>query len=207
MQKASPIVVAKIEKLVKEGYADVAEVQRYLEQFVKAEFKGHLPEKTNRAFYPTSTDIRNHMHKARLGLQFSKLDQVNLKELVARWKSEKLNEKFFVSSCSVQQSQDDLNTSKPLLWVHQMAWQQELLIKYGNYISLIDATYKTMRYELPLFFVCVRTNVGYCVVADFVVQSKCAVSIKEALMIFRSWNPEWNPPYFMSDFQRPRSQH
>ena len=75
-----------------------------------------------------------------------------------------------------------------------------MLIKYGNYISFIDATYKTMRYELPLFFVCIRTNVGYCVVADFVVQSECAVSIKEALMILRSWNPEWNSPYFMSDF-------
>ena len=115
-------------------------------------------------------------------------------------KSEKLNEKFFFIPCSVQQSQDDLNTNEPLLWVHQMAWQQELLIKYGNYISPIDATYKTMRFELPLFFVCVRTNVGYCVVADFVVQSECAVSIKEALMILRSWNPEWNSPYFMSDF-------
>ncbi|XP_065894780.1 uncharacterized protein [Dysidea avara] len=57
-----------------------------------------------------------------------------------------------------------------------------------------------MRYELPLFFVCVRTNVGYCVVADFIVQSECAVSIKEALLVLRSWNLEWNPPFFMSDF-------
>jgi len=40
-------------------------------EFVKAEFKDHLPEKANCAFYPTSTDIRNHMYKARLGLQFS----------------------------------------------------------------------------------------------------------------------------------------
>ena len=200
VQKVSPVVAAKIEELVKEGYSDVAEVQRYLEQFVKAEFRDQLPDKTNRAYYPTPTDIRNHMYKARLGLQFSKLDQVNLQELVARWRNEKQNEKFFFRPCSDQQSQDDPNASESLLWVHQVAWQQELLIRYGNYISLIDATYKTMRYELPLFFVCVRTNVGYCVVADFIVQSECAVSIKEALLVLRSWNPEWNPPFFMSDF-------
>ena len=57
-----------------------------------------------------------------------------------------------------------------------------------------------MRYELPLFFVCVRTNVGYCVVADFIVQSECAVSIKEALLVLRSWNPECNLQLFMSNF-------
>ena len=31
VQKVSPVVAAKIEELVKEGYSDVAEVQRYLE--------------------------------------------------------------------------------------------------------------------------------------------------------------------------------
>ena len=130
---------------MKEGYSDVAEVQCYLDQFVKAEFRDQLPDKTNRTYYPTPTDIRNHMYKARLGLQFSKLDQVNLQELVARWRNEKQNEKFFFRPCSDQQSQDDPNSSESLLWVHQVAWQQELLIRYGNYISLIDATYKTTR--------------------------------------------------------------
>ena len=83
-----------------------------------------------------------------------------------------------------------------LLWVHQMPWQRELMTKYENFICLIDATYKTTRYELPLFFICVRNNAGYCVVADFIVKSECAVSIKEALLILRLWNPEWNPPFF-----------
>ena len=141
------------------------------------------------------------MHKARLGLQFSKMDQVNLQEIINRWQSEKRNEKFFFRSCK-NQPQVDGNppVNEALLWVHQTSWQQDLMAKYGNHISLIDATYKTTRYELPLFFVCVRTNVGYCVVADFIVQTESAVSIKEALSILRSWNPDWNPPFFMSDF-------
>ena len=38
--------------------------------------------------------------------------------------------------------------------------------KIWQSLSLIDVTYKTTRYEIPLFFV--STNVGYCVIADFI---------------------------------------
>ena len=41
---------------------------------------------------------------------------------------------------------------QPLLWVHQTTWQKQLLARYGNTISLINATYKTTKYELALFF-------------------------------------------------------
>ena len=37
---------------------------------------------------------------------------------------------------------------------------------------MIDAMYKTTKYDLALFFICVKTNVGYSVVAGFVVQSE-----------------------------------
>ncbi len=54
------------------------------------------------------------------------------------------------------------------------------MVKYGNTISLMDATYKTTKYELALFFVAVKTNVGYTAVADFVLQSETAEQIREA---------------------------
>ncbi len=41
--------------------------------------------------------------------------------------------------------------TQTLLWVHQEKWQKDLLVKYGNTITLIDATYKTTRYDLALF--------------------------------------------------------
>ena len=50
------------------------------------------------------------------------------------------------------------------------------------------------------FFVTVKTNVGYTPIADFVVQSESGDQIKEALKVITSWNPEWNPPYFMTDY-------
>ena len=64
----------------------------------------------------------------------------------------------------------------------------------------MDATYKTTRYELPLFFVSVRTNVGYSVVAEFVIQHEKAEDIAEALNFLKEWNPRWCPKYFMSDY-------
>ena len=54
---------------------------------------------------------------------------------------------------------------------------------------MIDATYKTTRYDLALFFIAVRTNVGYIIVAEFVTQSETASEIGEALAILKQWNP------------------
>jgi len=89
----------------------------------------------------------------------------------------------------------DDNCSQTLLVFHQECWQKELLAKYGNTLALLDATYKTTKYDLALFFLCVRTNVGYSVVAEFVTQSETASQICEALQILKSWNPEWNPAF------------
>lgn len=65
---------------------------------------------------------------------------------------------------------------------------------------MLDATYKTSRYDLPLFFLSVPTNVGYSIVASFVVERENKSSIKEALEMLQSWNPSWNPSFFMVDF-------
>lgn len=94
----------------------------------------------------------------------------------------------------------DTNVTQNLLFAHQTAWQRYLISRYGNEIMLVDATYKTMRYELPLFFLVVKTNVNYVVVGSFVTQNETTTSIKEALRIFRDWNPTWQPKFFMTDF-------
>ena len=73
-------------------------------------------------------------------------------------------------------------------------------------MSLLDATYKTMKYELPLFFLCVHTNVGYLVVADFIIQGETAERIQEALDVLKSWNPQWRPNYFMTDYSEAELQ-
>lgn len=100
--------------------------------------------------------------------------------------------------CEVLGSQD--RCSQTFLYVHQTQWQKDLLQRYGNNMSLIDATYKTTRYDLALFFICVRTNVGYSVVAEFITQAETAEHIGEALQQLRTWNPEWKPKFFMTDY-------
>lgn len=74
---------------------------------------------------------------------------------------------------------------------------------YGSDICLFDATYRTTRYALPLFFVCVRTNVCYVVVGVMVVQEETTQAIREGLEIFKSWNMGWKPAHFMVDYSVP----
>ena len=71
-----------------------------------------------------------------------------------------------------------------LLYVHQEAWQRELLKKYGDF-TMIDATYRTTMYDTALFFILVQTNVGYTVEAEFCPQNEGAVEIAERGTLFR----------------------
>lgn len=87
-----------------------------------------------------------------------------------------------------------------MMFVHQASWQKASLKKYGNEICMLDATYKTTRYALPLFFLAVKTNVDNQIVASFIIQDETTDSIKEAIQIIRTWNSEWNPRYFMTHF-------
>lgn len=64
----------------------------------------------------------------------------------------------------------------------------------------MDATYKTTKYSMPLFFICVKTNVSYTVVAEFISQYETSEHIYEALSILKTWNPEWNPEFFLTDY-------
>ena len=78
-----------------------------------------------------------------------------------------------------QEEADDVRvddgTNAGLLFVHQAKRQRRLTS------CLLDATYRTTKYSLPLYFLVVNTNVDYRVVASFVTQSETTDAIKEAL--------------------------
>lgn len=71
--------------------------------------------------------------------------------------------------------------------------------RYGNEIMLLDATYKTMRYEFPLFFLVVKTNVNYTAVGAFITQKETTAAIEGALKIFCAWISKRKPQCFMTD--------
>lgn len=85
------------------------------------------------------------------------------------------------------------------LYVHQTREQQILMRKYGNEICLLDATYKTSRYGLPLFLIAVPTNTSYQVLGHFIISKETTHSIREAITKLAEWNPEWRPSYWMTD--------
>ena len=85
-----------------------------------------------------------------------------------------------------------------LLFVYQSKWQGRLLQKYRNELSFLDATYKTTRYGLPLFFLVVKTNAYYHIVGTFVCKGESTENITEVLNIIKDWNPGWKPLYFMT---------
>lgn len=223
-QQVDPKIIEKIHQLVGIGVTTVNEMRRHIREYVKREmFAGkEMPPATSRRFHPTKKDIMNHIYRATVKQRFSSCDQVNLSKMVRKWVHEYPNDKFYFrpyadvvqqDSTSDLDSEDDIcesdedvdvKVTKPLsrqrmIFVHQAQWQRRLLAKYGNDICLLDATYKTTRYALPLFFLAVRTNVDYQIVGSFVIQDECTDTIKEALAIFKNWNKVWSPKFFMTD--------
>ena len=95
---------------------------------------------------------------------------------------------------------DNSDETSSVVFVHQSRWQRTMMHRYGHPVCLIDATYNTTVYELPLFMLCVLTNVGFVVVATFMLSDEQAASIQAALQVIRRWCPEWKPEYFVSDF-------
>ena len=92
-----------------------------------------------------------------------------------------------------------MNTKQRLLFDHQTENQRRILQRYGNHICLLDATYKTTKDSITLFFLAIKSNVNYQVVVSFAIQDETTVCICEAISIIRSRNGEWKPKLFMVD--------
>ena len=134
-------------------------------------------------------------------LRNSKFDSENVLEMVKLWKQNNPNDLiYFLPKTSKDDidflqnsgtdSDDDIlyevphlgnkRVQAPLLFLHITEAQRELVKCYNNLV-LMDTTYRTCRLMLPTFFLAVKTNVGYSPVATFIVQTKDAASISEAL--------------------------
>ena len=166
---------------MKEGVRDT-EMKQLLKIIVKTEiFKNeNLPEPTYKRFFPRTSTIRSHVIHAKRKLCHSLIGQECLQEKIDQWKTTDKSVKiFFRPKSSIEQdddenSSDDINADDdddhddirlgktkrtPLLFVYQNGWQRRLFSRYGKELTLLDATYRTRRYALPLFFMVVKTNI------------------------------------------------
>ena len=76
--------------------------------------------------------------------------------------------------------QSDLTESK-MIFVCQPNKMQRLYGRYAATLLLLDATYRTTKYSLPLYFLVVQTNVNYEVAAVIVCQEETTEMVTKAL--------------------------
>ena len=207
--KIDPRVTSHVNHLVGEGVYNTHEMKRHINIFVKNLFKdAPLPKATNRRFFPSRNDIRKMIFRQRGKLQRSLIDQENLQIKIDQWQMERPDDLFFFRpSTSIErppnEDEDDpcniVCQEQALLLVYQASWQKKMLHRYGQDTVFLDATYRTTKYALPLFFLCVHTNHGYMVVGTFIMEREDSSSLAEALEKFKEMNPGWNPNNFMID--------
>ena len=87
-----------------------------------------------------------------------------------------------------------------MIFVYQSATMKRMYGMYGKHMILLDATYKTTKYALPLFFLVIQTNVNFQVAAVIVLQEESTAMITKALDIIKKWNPDVLPKYAFVDF-------
>lgn len=141
-------------------------------------------------------DLRGHIARAVSASKYCNDDQESLRRKIEQRSHDSPTSKFFLRT---RDDDKDRKESK-FMFDHQEEWQQRLLLRYGSDLVLMDATYKTTKYAIPLFFICVHTNVGYKVVPEFLCQNEDKECIAEALIIIHGWNPTWRPKCFMVDY-------
>lgn len=188
-QRVNPQITQKIAELVQEGMTNPQEVRKALNNYVRTVLCiENPPDSDDRAYFPAYRDLKNHIYKAKRAMELSKFDQHNLNKKISEWKTSYPDSRHFFrpyislltetklkegTSQGDETDEADCNEfEQSLMWVHQTRWQKDMLSKYGNTMTLIDATYKTTLYDLALFFITVRTNTGYTVAAEFIIQTE-----------------------------------
>ena len=162
-------LVDKIYELVGEGVISVLEMERHLNIFVKKQLFSNQPSPSvgNRRFYPSRTDIRNHMYRAVVRFRHSKIDQENLESKIMEWKAEVPDDNFFfrtyvkeadeipnptpydANEDEVKMTSSSYESHTNLLFVHQSKWQRDILQKL-SYILLSLLLYVHMNSDVKL---------------------------------------------------------
>ena len=101
---------------------------------------------------------------------------------------------FFANSADGDMDNDDC------VMYHQSQWQRHILALYGTIVCLVDCTYNTTVYDMPLLTLGVRTNCGYFYAATALITSESTVHVTNALRHVRDTNPNWHPVVFVCDF-------
>ena len=219
IEPLDPRVREHIKSLVRTGTRRKTEIMSRTMDYVNSSnfFDGSC--RLRRRFKPTSKMINNIIASVKLETKYSKFDQDNLKETLARGILNDGNFKYIPKGSIPQVEEllekleasedwedlDDINInvnteSVKLCFVYQSKEMGRLYRKYGCNLVLLDATHKICKYTIPLYLLVVQTNVNFQVVAVIVVEDESSELLTQALGIVQSWNPDVQPKYAMTDF-------
>ena len=85
-QRVNPQISQQIMELVQEGMTNPQEVRKALNHYVRTVLcTENPPDPDDRAYFPASRDLKNHIYKAKRAFELSKFDQHNLAKKISEW--------------------------------------------------------------------------------------------------------------------------
>jgi hypothetical protein len=187
-----------------------AELKRNTERFITDElFAGRrLPTQFNRRFSLTRQDYALLVCQERSLRARLRCDDERVIEKLSSWQALHADDRFLFRPYSTAPTTDPIvdedrfvigsSGHEGFLFIYQSRWQKRLLNRYGG-LCLLEAASRTAQYPIPLYFLYVRTNADYSVVATMVMQYEDDQTIAQAVRVISEWNPEWKPWSFMVD--------
>ena len=97
-QRIHPLLAQRNSELVAAGITDTSEVRRSLRFYITntlCQELGYQPKQCDRALYPTTTDIHNHVYSAKKAPELSKLDQENSRLKIDKWQAANPEASYF----------------------------------------------------------------------------------------------------------------
>ena len=184
--RIQPRIVDCISYCLDIGVTTRSDMKYHLKTYVLENFPNANQE--DASLFPSNRTISRQIYKAMMKLHHSKIDELNVLKMIDLWKEDTLADFIYfqpkTSSSDIEyantEDDDDIlyhvasgneDVKNNLLFIHMTVAQKSLLQCYNN-LLLMDATYPTCRFMLPLFFLTVKTNVNYSPVTNFIVQNE-----------------------------------
>ena len=114
-QRIHPLLASKIIEMVISGITRTSEIKRFLNFYatnVLAPQLGITLSKQNRAFFPTSTDVCNYIYIAKKALEWSKIDQENVRLKIEQFQKHDSTSSFFFRPYIQQQADTQPDSSE-----------------------------------------------------------------------------------------------
>ena len=198
-----PDVRAKLTSLLIDGIRDTDEMMALLKQYVETDLCATYstkPHVDDRRYYPLRTDIRNAIaYDLKEKKVLIKPNEDQLMELFQQWAEIDPPDGHILYRPSTF---SEVEGQQNLLLVYQSSNQNYLMRRYGTELLFVD---ESTAYGIPVFFLSVKTNCVYHVVAFFVMTVSNVASITEGLAAVKSWIPDVEPRFVVCDQDKQHS--